>query len=76
MSKDYYQGANKDEPNGKSVLQNFGRFKSDYGSNHVENVKKGDYKVPNKSENHMIHYEYTHHPELFNHTKLSKTEFG
>jgi hypothetical protein len=37
-------------------------------------VSVGDYKVPLKNNNTMYPYDYTHNPELFNHTKTGKIQ--
>lgn len=68
------------------MVTNYGRFKSIYEQNHNEVVKKGDYVVPAKGQNNMrklaisynknfefiVSYEFTHHPNLFNATKLGR----
>jgi|TARA_B110001469_G_C9363081_1_gene189968 hypothetical protein len=30
MKRDYYQGVTTEKPNGKEVLENYGRFESNY----------------------------------------------
>jgi hypothetical protein len=55
-TKDYYKDATTEGPSGKAVLGNFNRFKSTYGNNHDENVQKGSYVVPQKSQNNMSKY--------------------
>lgn len=37
-------------------------------------MKLGDYKVPAKSMNTMLPYEYSHNPSLFNSTKLGRDQ--
>mgnify|MGYP006907092518 CR=1 FL=1 len=53
LERDYYQYANGEKPSGSTVLSNFNRFKSNYENHHDENVLKGDYVVPAKSQNQM-----------------------
>lgn len=38
------------------------------------NVKLGDYKVPAKSMNTMLDYDFAHRPQLFNSTKLGRDQ--
>ena len=63
LERDYYQFANKEQPEGKTVLSNYGRFKSNYQQHHNENVLRGNYVVPAKSQNNMSKYQF-----LVNHT--------
>jgi hypothetical protein len=53
MDRQYYVEANQEVASGKTMLSNYHRFKSNYDENTNQVVKKGDYKVPNKSQNNM-----------------------
>ena len=46
----------------EKVLSNFGRFSSIYNQNTKTNVQLGDFKVPAKSMNTMVGYEFIHNP--------------
>ena len=41
-----------------------------------ENVRRGDYTVPAKSQNTMSAYEVVHNPYLFNFTEIGKATLG
>ena len=71
-SRDFYQGATHEKPDGQKMLTNYGRFQSIYDQNQNSNVTKGVHRVPDKSNNNMLGYEYTHHPKLFNSTKIGR----
>lgn len=53
MERQYYDKVNHEAPHGKTVLNNYQRFKSNYDNHHNGNVQKGGYVVPNKSMNNM-----------------------
>ncbi len=53
LDRDYYAKATTEQPDGKVVLQNFGRFDSVYNQNIATTVKPGDYQVPSKNANTM-----------------------
>jgi hypothetical protein len=53
MERQYYDKANHEKPEGKTVLNNYARFKSNYDNHHNVNVHKGGYVVPAKSQNNM-----------------------
>lgn len=55
-------------------MKNFGRFQSIYDQNQATNVQLGDYKVPAKSMNTMLDYDFAHKPQLFNSTKLGRDQ--
>lgn len=74
MDRDYYKDATTEKPDGDKVLKNFGRFQSVYDQNQATNVKLGDYKVPAKSMNTMLDYDFIHKPQLFNSTKLGRDQ--
>jgi len=46
LSRDYYKDATSEKVNGAGSLENYNRFKTDYGKNVAENPKVGDYVVP------------------------------
>lgn len=72
LERDYYQEATTEKADGQTVLKNFSRFQSVYDQSQATNVKLGDYKVPAKSMNTMLDYDFIHHPQLFNSTKLGR----
>ena len=74
LQRDYYSKATMENPDGKVSLANFGRFDSIYNQNTSANVHKEDFKVPNKNSNTMLGYEFAHKPELYNYTKMGKTQ--
>ena len=82
LDRDYYAKATHEVPDGKVTLQNFNRFDSVYNQNIASTVKGTDYKVPSKNQNTMsnhsllslVNYEYTHNPDLHNHTRLGRIE--
>ncbi len=51
LSRDYYKDATQEKDCGATSLENFNRFKSDYGKNVSENAKVGDYVVPSQDAN-------------------------
>jgi hypothetical protein len=84
LERDYYSKATHEQPDGKAVLSNYGRFDSVYNQNVATAVKPGDYKVPSKNANTMskssdhltipVQYEFAHNPDLFAHTRFGRTE--
>jgi hypothetical protein len=69
VPRNYYEKATTEHPNGEKCLTNYSRFGTDYRENVSSTVKPGDYKVPCKDANHMIHYDLGHQPNLFGYTK-------
>lgn len=69
VPRNYYEQATTEHPNGEKCLTNYSRFGTDYRENVSSTVKPGDYKVPCKDANHMIHYDLGHQPNLFGYTK-------
>jgi hypothetical protein len=53
IDREYYKHATTEQADGKKILSNYNRFQSGYDKHHNENVHKGDYKVPAKSQNNM-----------------------
>ena len=53
LDRDYYAKATQEQPDGKAVLTNYGRFDSIYNQNIASTVKVGDFKVPSKNANTM-----------------------
>ena len=51
--RDYYQVVTTDKPDGKTVLNNFTRYSTNYDSKYNDNVQKGDHVIPAKSNNTM-----------------------
>jgi hypothetical protein len=51
--RNFYAEATHEQPDGKAVLSNYGRFQSVYGQNVSGTVALGDYKVPLKNNNTM-----------------------
>ena len=51
LSRDYYKDATQEKVCGNASLENYNRFKSDYGKNTSENAKVGDYVVPSQDAN-------------------------
>lgn len=72
LDRDYYKDVTQEAPNGQRVLSNFGRFNSIYQNNLSETVKPKDYDPNNRQGNLMIGYEYSHKPDLFQHTRAGK----
>lgn len=62
LDRDYYKDATFEKPNGETVMKNFSRFQSVYDQNQAKNVQLGDYKVPAKSMNTMLDYDFIHKP--------------
>ena len=65
MKRDYYKEVTTERPNGKEVLENYGRFESNYQQRQVDNVKRGDYVIPAKSMNTMRKYKSSYSIHLF-----------
>ena len=57
---------------GARNLENYHRFKSDYGKNTSEGTKVGDYVVPSQDANTLIGYDLGNHPELYQYTRRAK----
>lgn len=76
LDRDYYKDATTEKPDGEKVMKNFGRFQSVYDQNQSTNVQLGDYKVPAKSMNTMLDYDFIHKPQLFNSTKLGRDQIN
>jgi hypothetical protein len=74
LYREYYKDATHEKADGAQLLSNYARFKSNYQDTQKENVQIGGYKVPAKSMNTMLSYEYDHRPELFNSTKLGRDQ--
>ena len=55
-------------------MSNYSRFNTDYRQNVSGIVKPGDYHVPCKDANPMIHYDLSHQPHLFGYTKRAHYE--
>lgn len=53
MDRNFYAEATHENPDGKQVLSNYGRFESIYGQNISKKVGSGDYQVPLKNNNTM-----------------------
>lgn len=53
LQRQYYDKATHEVPSGKTVLSNYQRFKSTYDKHHNDAVGRGDYVVPDKSQNNM-----------------------
>jgi hypothetical protein len=53
IERQYFDQATQEKPDGKTVLSNYARFKSNYEEHHNENVQRGGYVVPAKSQNNM-----------------------
>jgi len=51
LDRDYYAKATKEPVSGERNLENYHRFKSDYGKNTSEGTKVGDYQVPSMDAN-------------------------
>jgi hypothetical protein len=62
LERDYYKDATQEKPDGEKLVKNFSRFQSVYDQNQATNVQLGDYKVPAKSMNTMLDYDFIHKP--------------
>jgi len=72
LERDYYSAATKEPVSGARNLENYHRFKSDYGKNTSEGTKVGDYVVPSQDANTLIGYDLGNHPELYQYTRRAK----
>lgn len=72
LTRDYFSAATKEEVSGERNLENYNRFKSDYGAKTSEGVKVGDYKVPSADANTLIGYDLGNFPELYQYTRRAK----
>ena len=88
LTRDYYSAATKEAPDGAKNLENYARFKSDYGKNTSEGTKVGDYVVPSQDANTLckfkfkfdlmcdvsVGYDLGHDPALYQHTRRAKDD--
>ena len=58
LTRDYYKDATQEKVCGEKNLENYNRFKSDYGKNTSENAKVGDYVVPSQDANTLCKFEW------------------
>lgn len=58
LARDYYKDATQEKVCGDKSLENYNRFKSDYGKNTSENAKVGDYVVPSQDANTLCKFEF------------------
>jgi hypothetical protein len=72
LTRDYYKDATQEKVCGVTSLENYNRFKSDYGKNVAENPKVGDYVVPSQDANTLLGYDLGNNPELYQHTRRAK----
>ena len=57
LTRDYYKDATQEKVCGEKALENYNRFKSDYGKNVSGNPKVGDYVVPSQDANTLCKFE-------------------
>jgi len=69
LDRDYYSKATTEEVSGAKNLENYHRFKSDYGKNTSEGTKVGDYTVPSMDANLLLGYDLMNDPTLYQHSR-------
>ena len=86
LDRDYYSKASKEQVSGERNLENYHRFKSDYGKNTSEGTKVGDYTVPSQDANllcksnsfcyitvnNIVDYDLGNDPNLYAYTRRAQ----